>query len=194
MFFTVDSAKQFLLSKLSAQAALDGVSLDDIERRMFLFSEVSEKPDFEANEIFGKYDEKAYESKVANLLRKTYARDKQAVERRQEWTDALGVLSKEDFCGLVMVDQAGIPRKQEAIGPTLWRSALRSLPGAIVELGIIVVGSLIVFKPSLLALYLPDWVRWLAFPLFVCLFWFVGRVWGRMQITKAIRRSKLRER
>jgi hypothetical protein len=194
MFFTVDSAKQFLLSKLSAQAAYDGISLNDIERRMFLFSEASEKPDFEANEIFEKYDEKAYESKMTKLLRKAYGRGKRTVEGKQEWADALGALSKEDFYGLVMVDQAGIPRRQEAMGCELWRSALGSLPVAIVELVIIVLGFLIVFRPSLLSLYWPDWVRWLTYPLFVWLFWFVGRVWGKMQIAKAIKRSKLRER
>jgi len=39
---TVESAKLFLLSKLDEQGLRDGVSLTDIEKRMFMFSEVAE--------------------------------------------------------------------------------------------------------------------------------------------------------
>ena len=193
MLFTTDSAKQFLLTRVSDQAALDGVSLDDIEKRMFLFSEASGSPDFEANEIFDeKYNDKAYESKVAKLLRRAYAHDRRTDEGKQEWRDALGTLSKEDFYGLVMVDQASIPRKQEAVRRELWRFELEWLPFEVIELLVIILGFLIVFRPSVLGLYLPDWVRWLAYPLFVWLFLYIGRVWQRMQTAKARKQSKSR--
>jgi len=193
LLFTTDSAKQFLLTRVSDQAALDGVSLDDIEKRMFLFSEASGSPDFEANEIFDeKYNDKAYESKVAKLLRRAYAHDRRTDEGKQEWRDALGTLSKEDFYGLVMVDQASIPRKQEAVRRELWRFELEWLPFEVIELLAIILGFLIVFRPSVLGLYLPDWVRWLAYPLFVWLFLYIGRVWQRMQTAKARKQSKSR--
>jgi hypothetical protein len=77
MEFTSDSAKQFLLSKVTEQAASDGDALDEIERRMFLFSESSGSPDFEAQERFDRgYAHKTYESKITKLLRRCYAHDK----------------------------------------------------------------------------------------------------------------------
>ena len=195
MLFTTDSAKQFLLAKLSAQAARDGVSLDDIEKRMFLFSEISGNPDLEANETFDeKYDDNAYESKVTKLLRRAYARDKRTETGRGEWKDALDALKQEDFYGLVMVDQAGIPRKQDALRGELWRFELEWLPFEIVELIVIALGFLVVFRPDVLRLRLPDWVRWLAYPLFVWLFWYIGRVWERMQTAKAVKQSKAGDR
>lgn len=191
MLFTVDSAKQFLLSKLTQQSVRAGVGLDDIEKRMFVFSESSGTPDLEANEVFeSKYDESGYESKVAKLLRKAYAHDKVTSEGRQEWKDALAALRNEDFYGLVMVDQAGIPRKQESV----WRLELEEMPFQIIELTVIALGFLVVFRPDVLHVGLPSWVRWLAYPLFVWLFWYVGRVWQRMQTAKAMKRFRLRDR
>jgi hypothetical protein len=187
MKFTPDSAKQFFLSKLSAQAARDGVALDEVEQRMFLFSEVSRNPDLEAQETFDtKYDRDNYESKVTKLLRKAYGHDKRAKEQRGEWKDALKAVSREDFYGLVMIDQAGIPRSQGG----LWQVELEWLPFEIIELMIIALGFIVVFRPESLRLNLPSWLRWLAYPLFVWLFWYVGRIFQRMQTAKAIRRSK----
>ena len=81
MEFSCDSAKLFLLSKLDEQASNDGVALDEIERRMFLFSE-SGRPDFEANEKFEKdYGSNEYEAKVAKLLARSYARQE---DRKRE--------------------------------------------------------------------------------------------------------------
>jgi hypothetical protein len=187
VLFTVDSAKQFLLSKLSARAADDGVPLDEIEKRMFLFSEVSGKPDFEANKIFEeKYNSEAYESKVSKLLRKAYTHDQKSPDDTNEWKDALKALKHEDFYGLVMVDEAKIPRSQAA----LWAVALEILPLAIIELGVGILGCLIVFRPGLLGIYLPDWARWLAFPLFLWLFWYIGQIFGRMQSANTVKRSR----
>ena len=78
---------------------------------MFLFSESSGNPDFEANERFDTdYDSRAYESKVAKLLGRSCARDRKTEDGKASWKDALKALSKEDFYGLVMIDQAKIPR------------------------------------------------------------------------------------
>ena len=85
MEFSCDSAKQFLLSKLAEQASHDGLALDDIERRMFLFSE-SGRPDFDAKEKFETdYDSGEYESKVAKLLARSYERDKKNEHGKTLW-------------------------------------------------------------------------------------------------------------
>jgi hypothetical protein len=187
MLFTSDSAKQFLLSKIADQAAHDGVTLDDIERRVFLFSESGGNPDIEANDVFEKnYDAQSYESKVTKLLRKSYSRDKRNSDRLEEWKAVLKALSKEDFYGLVMVDQAGIRRPQQG----LWEFELSVLPSELVELGIVLLGFVVVFRPEALHVHLPDWVRWLAYPLFVWLFWYAGRVLSRMQLEKSLKKAK----
>src|ERR1035438_7507656 len=187
MKHTPASAKQFLVSKVSTQAAHDGVPLDDVEEKMFVFSESSCSADLDAQEAFDKnYDSGDYESKVTKLLRKAYAHDKRTKEGKSEWADALKALSREDFYGQVMIDQAGIPRSQDGE----WQFYLEQLPFDMIEIGVIALGFLVVFRPAALGLYLPDWVRWLAYPLFVWLVWYIGRVWGRMQIAKATKPSR----
>lgn len=106
----VEAAKKFLVAKLLEQAALDGVPISDIEKRMFLFSETSEDPpDFEAVEKFDEnYDDEEYEAKIVKLLKRAFTRDKQTREAKDLWKNHLAALKDEDFYGLVMVDQAGI--------------------------------------------------------------------------------------
>ena len=179
--FSVDSGKQFLLSKIEEQAQREGIDLDDIEKQMFLFSEASSAPDFEANEKFeADYDTKAYETKIAGLLRQSYARDKRAEEGQAAWEAALNALSREDFYGLVMVDQARIPRTDLALRSFVWERA----PFVICELAVLVAGGLLVFKPSRLGLSLPDWLRLILLPLIFCAVWYVGKVFGGRQLSK----------
>ena len=108
----VETAKQFLVAKLLEQAALDGVPISDTEKRMFLFSETSQDPpDFEAAEKFDEeYDDEEYETKITQLLKRAFARDKQTKDAKDSWKKHLAALEDEDFYGLVMVDQAGISR------------------------------------------------------------------------------------
>lgn len=184
MNHTSESAKQFLLAKLAGQGDRDGVGLDDVEKRMFFFSEISGEAGIESREAFEKnYDESRYEAKITKLLRRAYARDKRSRDKRREWSSALNTLRHEDFYGLVMIDQAGIPRGHQGE----WQFYLEQLPFDIFELGIIALGFLVVFRPSVLHLDLPVWIRWLAYPLFVWLVWYVGRVWQKMQYTKAVK-------
>jgi hypothetical protein len=191
MEFTSDSAKQFLLSKLTEQAMHDGVVLDEIEKRMFLFSESSGSPDFEAQEKFDKdYESKAYESKVTKLLRRSYARDKRAEDEKASWKAALKALSKEDFYGLVMVDQAKIPRVDAGLRMFLFGM----LPFALVELVVVGTGFIVVFQPSAVRLHLPDWFRLLLLPVFFWLFWYVGKVFERIQLAKSIQRNESEQR
>jgi hypothetical protein len=191
MEFSCDSAKQFLLSKLAEQASHDGLALDDIERRMFLFSE-SGRPDFDANEKFETdYGSSEYESKVAKLLARSHERDKKNEHGKALWSEAFKALSKEGFYGLVMVDQAKIPRANEALtGNTdSWKFLLGMLPFAAVEIGLLVVGAIVVFQPFRFGLHLPDWVRLLLLPVFFWICWYVGKIFARKESEKSARRE-----
>jgi hypothetical protein len=191
MEFTSDSAKQFLLSKLTEQASRDGVALDETEKRMFLFSESSGSPEFEAQEEFDKdYDSKTYESKVTKLLRRSYRRDKETEDGKACWKAALKALSRADFYGLVMVDQARIPRANEGI----WIFLLGMLPFALTEVVLLAIGFVLVFQPLTFHLHLPDWFRLLLLPFFLWLFWYVGKVFGRLEIAKSTNRTKSEQR
>jgi hypothetical protein len=183
MEFTPDSAKRFLLAKIDDQALRDHLPLNEAEKRAFLFSEAEGDS---VDELDQDYVDGVYEKKISKLLRRSYMREKRTPEGKREWKAALQALSDEDFYGLVMVDQAGIPRTRGA----LRRFVLEQLPFWIVELAIIVLGFLVVFRPAVLGLSLPDWARLLSYPLFVWLLWYIGRIFGRMQTDKAIKRAE----
>jgi hypothetical protein len=110
MSTAVKIAKDFLVAKLLEQAALDGMAISDIEKRMFLFSETSQvPPDYRANEKFEEdYDEEEYETKITQLLQRAFARDQQNKDTSELWKKHLVALKDADFYGLVMVDQAEI--------------------------------------------------------------------------------------
>jgi hypothetical protein len=195
MEFTCESAKQFLLSRLREQASRDGVALDEIERRMFLFPESSGRPDLEANEKFDKnYGSNTYESKIARLLGRAYADGRTTEGIRASWEGALKAPGSEDFYGLVMVDQAGIPRVRglevERVDENLGRVLLGMLPLALAEIGLLAVGCVLVFQPFRFGLHLPDWFRLLLMPLFFWLFWYARRIFGRSELAKPAKRTE----
>ena len=172
---TVESAKLFLLSKLDEQGLRDGVSLTDIEKRMFMFSEAGDStPDFDAAEQFDAgCDSTAYEKKIAKILRRCYARDKKTGDGRGSWKEALQALRDEDFYGLVMVDQAGIRRPRAGV----WKAVFD--PMLLAELAVMAIGFVVVFRPDVLHLALPDWLRLLLLPVFFYLMWLTGEVLKR---------------
>jgi hypothetical protein len=174
MLFTVDSAKAFLIAKIRDQAAHDMVQFDEVEQRMFQFSEASGTPDMEASDKFdAAYDGKTYEAKGTKLVRKAYAHDKRNADRKKEWKQALKALSEEDFYGLVMVDNAGIPRGDAS----LWKFELQQLPFLLTELAVIGIGWFVVMQPHGFLLRLPDWFRLLLLPAFAWLVWYVGELY-----------------
>lgn len=189
MLFTTDTAKQFLLSKISEQAQTDGVALDETERKMFLFSESSGSPDAETVERFDReYNDATYEAKITKLLRRAYQTDKPVLERKSEWSDALEALRKEDFYGLVMVDQARIPRPKEVF----WKVALSFtglVPLFVAEVAVLAIGWLVVFESSRFGLYLSDWMRLVLAGVFVWAFWYVGRILGPSLMSKQVTQS-----
>jgi hypothetical protein len=195
MLFTVDSAKQFLLTKLRDQAQRDGVALDDIEQRMFLFSESSGTPDFEANEKFEVgYDATVYETKVMKLLHKVYKSDKSERDQEQLWTEALKALRNEDFYGLVMVDQAAIPRgvNDSRADVGFWSSVMGLIPFAVTGVALLGACWFVVFEPIGVFTRLPDWVRLPLLPAFVVLFWYAGKVFGQVKVSREAQSSMSR--
>ena len=112
------AAKRFLISKVIDEAALEHISLSDIEKQMLQFSEVHPLlPSlYEVNAEFDRdYDADEYEDKITRLLKKARERaGKAAGSAEQEWKDALDALKGEDHYILVMVHQAfgGSPRSR----------------------------------------------------------------------------------
>ena len=178
-----ESAKSFLLSKLEAQAVRDGVALSEIEKRMFLFSESgSASPDLEAAEQFDtEFDTRLYEAKIAKLLRRSYADDKKIEGGSIAWKNALDALADQDFYGLVMVDEAGIRRSTSGTD-SVWKFLMGGVPVALAELAIGIIGFVVVFRPELAHLVLPDWLRLLLLPVFFYLMWLTGEIFKRRTI------------
>jgi hypothetical protein len=104
-------AKEFLISRIAAEARRRHIGLSDLERQMMYFSETSPTlPDMiEIAERFqAEYSDEKYEKKVKGLSRKAFERDrKEGPENTQLWREAVRVLKKEDHYILVMLD---IPR------------------------------------------------------------------------------------
>lgn len=95
---------------------------------------------------------------------------------------------------MVMVDQARIPRVRgiavERVDENLSRVLLGMLPLALVQIGLLAVGCVLVFQPSRFGLHLPDWFRLLLMPLFFWLFWYAGRIFRRSELAKPAKRTE----
>jgi len=181
---TVDSAKQFLLSRIVDQAAKDGIALSETEKRMFVFSEISPTPDLEANQRFeAECDDLEYERKIAKLLRHAYAHDKKSgVE--EVWRENLKVLKKEDFYGLVMVDQAKIPRPK-SYGSTL---EPHFVVFTILELGIIGVAFGVLTNRIRSEFLASDIVRVAIIVLLLAAVWGLGKIYQRWTANRIAQR------
>ena len=176
------------MSRVLEQAQRDGVSLSDVEQRMFLFSETSEAgADLEAQQKFdAECNSAEYEAKIAGLLRRAYKYERKSAESKDSWKQSLHVLREEDFYGLVMVDQAGIPRAEPRLGLFTLQFGLFS----IVELAVIGIGTVLIFQPVLLHLVLADWVRLLLWPVFIGLMWLVAELFGYIEWAKIRKRAE----
>lgn len=102
----VREAKDFLVAQTAEQAALEGVPLSDLEKRMMYFTESAEAVEdpSKLNEEFeARYDSNEYESKIANLLHHAHARaKKENPEKARIWSDAIRTLNKGDHYILVL--------------------------------------------------------------------------------------------
>jgi hypothetical protein len=102
-------AKDFLVEQTVEQAALEGVPLADVEKRMMYFTESDaascDDPIALNDEFEAQYETKEYEAKISRLLHHAYTRLKQEnPERRRNWDQAVRTLRKGDHYCLVMWD------------------------------------------------------------------------------------------
>jgi hypothetical protein len=113
----VREAKEFLVSRIIAEARRENVPLSDVETKMLYFSETGwTLPDMAAaNEAFDRdYEQEAYEGKIATLIRNLYANAR--TNNREEldsWNGAVRTIATEDHYLLVLIDRAkaaGRPR------------------------------------------------------------------------------------
>jgi hypothetical protein len=102
----VREAKDFLVTQTAEQAALEGVPLSDLEKRMMYFTEgpdAVEDPVKLNDEFEAQYDSEEYESKIARLLHHAQARvKKEDPEKALLWNNAIRTLKKGDHYILVL--------------------------------------------------------------------------------------------
>ena len=110
-FSSAREAKEFLVSKIVAEAQREGVSLSEVERKMLYFSETGwTLPDImQANDVFERdYVQEDYEDKIRRLICNARKRaQRENPEEFQTWVDATSTLQKEDHYLSVMLDQTG---------------------------------------------------------------------------------------
>jgi len=106
----VREAKDFLVNQAAQQAAIDGVSLSDLEKRMMYFSEsdtTCEDPIALNAEFEAHYNSEEYEAKISRLLHNACKRlkkdDSQSAKR---WDQAIRELRKGDHYLLVLWSSA----------------------------------------------------------------------------------------
>jgi hypothetical protein len=98
---TPKEAKEFLVQQTAEQAALDGVSLSDLEKRMMYFVEndpASCANPLELNEEFeAQFDTTEYETKIARLLHNAYRRLKtEDPDKVNRWNQSIRTLNSGD--------------------------------------------------------------------------------------------------
>jgi hypothetical protein len=102
-------AKDFLVQQTTEQAALENISLSDIEKKMMYFTEsdaASCDNPVELNEQFeAQYDTAEYEAKISRLLHRARLRLKEEdPERALDWDRSIRTLRKGDHYILVLWD------------------------------------------------------------------------------------------
>jgi hypothetical protein len=107
----VREAKDFLVTQTADQAALKGVPLSDLEKRMMYFTEGKDALEDPANlneEFEAQYDTPRFEKKISHLMSHASKRlKKEAPEKALQWSKAIGELRKGDHYILVLAGNAG---------------------------------------------------------------------------------------
>jgi hypothetical protein len=115
----VREAKDFLVAQTAEQAALESVSLSDLEKRMMCFTEGPGAPEdpLKLNEEFEEeYDTDEYEAKISRLLDHAYQRlRKEDDEGRRNWDDAIRCLRRGDHYLLVMWNSAPSTERRDSL-------------------------------------------------------------------------------
>ncbi len=111
-FHSGREAKEFLISRIVAEAQRENVLLSEVERKMLYFTETRwTLPDMTAvsQEFDSEYDQNEYEQKIARLIRNAAKHDRK--ESRDEygaWWAAIRFLGREDHYISVMIGIAGL--------------------------------------------------------------------------------------
>src|ERR1700733_7200714 len=111
-FHSGREAKEFLISRIVAEAQRENVSLSEVELKILYFTESgSTVPDTTAvSEHFdSEYSQNEYEHKIARLIRNAAKHDRK--ESRDEygtWWDAIHFLRREDHYISVLIGVAGL--------------------------------------------------------------------------------------
>jgi hypothetical protein len=123
----IREAKDFLVAQTAEQAAIEGVPLSDLERRMMYFTEsgyVPEDPIKLNQEFEAENDSDRYEARISGLLHHAYRRlRKENHAARKNWDLAIKTLRRGDHYLLVMwaihsIHMDARPRFPEI--PRLW--------------------------------------------------------------------------
>jgi hypothetical protein len=111
-FHTGREAKEFVISKIVAEAQRENVQLSDVERIMLYFTESGwTLPDImKVNEDFDReYEQDEYERKIAKLVKKADSRiRKGSRDDYDRWWAAIRFLHGEDHYVSVMIRLAGL--------------------------------------------------------------------------------------
>ena len=104
-------AKDFLVEQIKKQAALDEVSLSDVEIQMLYFSEAEESSE-KMQKLSDRFDETCdmptYETKIATLMQHAYKRLKSDDPQSKEmWDSSIRRLKRGDHYILVMWNEPG---------------------------------------------------------------------------------------
>ncbi len=179
---TSDPAKRFLLEKLIEQAQRDQVPFSDIEKRMFLFSETDGNTDWDANRRFDiEYNDTEYETKMAKLLHRSFMHAQSSAHEVGQWQMALETLRDADFYGLVMIDQAKIPRPKphisvvgKQIAEGFW--SLENPRFLAAKIAIVILALALVLDPIHLGWLRADGTKLICIAVAAIALWLVGRV------------------
>lgn len=109
--------KEYLISRIVAEAKQEGVPLSDVERKMLYFSETDwTLPGIlEVNAEFERdYDETEYEEKIADLVRNLESRA--TPEEQDMFDDALLKLSDGDHYLQILIGNASVRSEHSALG------------------------------------------------------------------------------
>ena len=111
-FHSGREAKEFLISRIVAEAQRENVPLSEVERKMLYFTESGwTLPDMTtvSEEFDREYDQNKYEKKIARLISKADGHTrKESHEEYDSWWAAIRFLRKEDHYILVMIRIAGL--------------------------------------------------------------------------------------
>jgi hypothetical protein len=134
-------AKDFLVNQTAQQAAIDGVPLSDLEKRMMYFSESDdscEDPIALNTEFEAQYNSEEYEPKIARLLKNAYSQiRKENQDQKRNWDEAIRVLQKGDHYILVLWDIS--PPSEHPTRDFFKHMGIGVLIAILIAIGIIVV-------------------------------------------------------